>query len=345
MERQYPPSAKRLWRRSGLVALLFCLGIAGTLDSARATAVDRARQATSALAQARTSPEQAEPVLMGLLLRIQQAPPDLADRPWLEEVARYQPKLMRQHDHSASHTEAMYPVDVLARGQLNRLDRESQRLEAVSLLGKPDRFVKTVRAQTVDKPGFLDAIEEATDDQCDALLDEIHSSPLDRRLADLLGELALRREDDTSLVRAIAMADPVRAGQWLAQLQHGSVRSFERAVKAAGKRADLKPQLAALAATEAAVGKGVDRSTLLRQLADPIEGAAAILPLARGLDEAGLGRIRDELLRTDDPLYRRRLLLVLQSAPPALAAAIAELKRNPELLIRLDEETRAWLLR
>ncbi|MCB1627716.1 MAG: hypothetical protein KDI37_03780 [Xanthomonadales bacterium] len=339
------PAASAHRRLGHWIGAVLCLWAALALATAEGAAVDRARQARAALAQAKSAPDQAEPVLMGLLLRVQQAPPDLLDRPWLEMVAAYQPQLRKPHDHSSQYQVALYPVDVLAKGQLNRLTREAQRQEAVSLLGRPDRFVKAVRAQTEPKPGYFDAIEEASDEQCDALLDEIHTSPLDQGLADLLGELAMRREDDTSLVRAISMADPVRAAHWLAQLQHGAATSYERAVKAANKRADLQPQVAALAASEAKAGEGVDRETLLRQLADPIQGAAAILPLARGLDSAGLDQVRSLLLQTEDPLLRRRLLLVLQSAPPALATEIAELTRNPELLMRLDQETRAWLLR
>jgi hypothetical protein len=70
----------------------------------------------------------------------------------------------------------------------------------------------------------------------------------------------------------------------------------------------------------------------------------AILPLARSLDREGVQALRQTLAGSSDPLLRRRLLLVLQSAPMA-QPVLADLKQDPAFLDQLDQETRAWLLR
>ncbi len=310
-----------------------------------ADADDRAMQARRALALTAKQPEIGEPALLGLLLQVQQAEPDLADQPWLQQIADYQPQIRQPHDHADHVLESVYPVDVIAKGQLNRLQREVRRLQGVRWLRYPDRFIAAYQAEKRWPVGYLDALESADEGQREALRHAIGQTTLDSRLADLLGELALLRGDADELVKAIALADPVRAGRWLNGLQAGKSAHYGKAMAAAQARSDLAGLVAALRLSETRTAASIDREDLIAQLADPRLGSAAILPLARGLDPARLQTLRMRLEQTDDPLLRRRLLQVIRAAPPALSADVAKLTADPAFLLQLDQESRAWLIR
>jgi hypothetical protein len=309
-----------------------------------AAASERAQQAGQALALAAEQPQIAEAAMLGLLLQVQQAEPDLADEDWLRLLADYQPRIMRPHEHAAHVLQAMYPVDVMAKGQLNRLQRELRRLAGLELLDQPARLIAVYRAEGQWAVGYLDALAGASPGQAEGLRDALSALPLDRRNADLLGELALIVGDAAALVSALSVADPVRCAQWLEALQASKSALYPAALRAALARPELAPRASALQLQERKSGGSSERDALLAQLADPSQGAVAILPLARSLDREGVQALRQTLAGSSDPLLRRRLLLVLQSAPLA-QPVLADLKQDPAFLDQLDQETRAWLLR
>lgn len=338
------------WSGGALAGRWLCIALAAVLialpwQSLRADADDRAMQARRALALTNKQPEIGEPALLGLLLQVQQSEPDLADQPWLQMIADYQPQILQPHDHAAHTLESVYPVDVIAQGQLNRLQREVRRLQGVRWLRYPDRFIAAYRSERRWPVGYLDALESADAAQREALQQAIGAVGLDTKMADLLGELALLRGDTAALVKAIAHAEPVRAGHWLASLQASKSALYAPAMTAAQARADLSGRIAALRMSEQKTPASIDRDSLIAQLSDPRLGSAAILPLARSLDPASLQTLRMRLEQTDDPLLRRRLLQVISAAPPALSAEVAELTADPTFLLQLDQESRAWLIR
>lgn len=307
-------------------------------------AAERAEQAEQALALAAQQAQIAEAAMFGLLLQVQQAQPDLADADWLQQLAGYSPQIMRPHDHAAHVQQAVYPVDVMAKGQLNRLQREMRRQAGQHLLDQPERFVAAYRAELDWANGYLDALGDVDPVKADRLHATLAPLPLDQRLADLLGELALLRVDAAALERALTRADPVRAGRWLGDLRQAKSVLYPTALRAARARPELAAWVAALQLEDSKGSSADDRASLLTQLADPHLGAAAILPLAGALDRSGVDAIRQALAAATDPLLRRRLLLVLDSAPAA-RPVLAELRQDHAFLHQLDQETRAWLLR
>ncbi len=338
------------WRGSARAGRWFAIVLAAVLvvlpwQPLWADADDLAVQARRALALAARQPEIGEPALLGLLLQVQQVEPDLNDQPWLQQIADYQPQIRQPHDHAEHVLEAVYPVDVIAKGQLNRLQREVRRVQGVRWLRYPDRFIAAYRTESRWPMGYLDALESADLAQREALQQAIARATLDSKLADLLGELALLRGDADDLVRALSLADPVRAGRWLGTLQAGKSAYYDAAMVAAQSRPDMAGRVAALRLSETKTAASIDHESLVAQLADPRLGSAAILPLARSLDPASLQTLRMQLEGTDDPLLRRRLLQVIRAAPPALSADVAELSADPAFLLQLDQESRAWLIR